>query len=83
MKEETEYEISIETKQISTIPYTTKYVNDSSLESGKEKVKQSGANGRVVEAYKVMKLNGKVVSRTLLSKDTYIAKQQIIARGTK
>lgn len=83
VKEETEYEISIETKQISTIPYTTKYVNDSSLESGKEKVKQSGANGRVVEAYKVMKLNGKVVSRTLLSKDTYIAKQQIIARGTK
>ena len=81
MKEENEYDISIETKQVSTIKYTTKYIDTATLPTGKQRVIQKGENGKVVEAYKVMKQNGKEVSRTLLSKDTYIAKQEIIERG--
>ena len=83
VKEDVEYDISIETKQISTIKYTTQYVEDHSLPAGTQKVSQAGANGRKVQAYKVMKLNGQVVSRTLLSTDTYRAMTRIVRVGTK
>ena len=77
-----EYTYSFSTKTISTIPYTTKYVEDSSLAPGKEVVKQKGANGLVTQTYMTKMLNGKVVSTELLSKDTYSAMQRIIRRGT-
>ena len=77
-----EYTYSFSTKTISTIPYTTKYVEDSTLTPGKEVVKQKGANGLVTETYMTKMLNGKVVSTKLLSKDTYSAMQRIIRRGT-
>ena len=76
-----EYTYSFSTKTISTIPYTTKYVEDSSLAAGKEVVKQKGANGLVTETYMTKRLNGKVISTELLSKDTYSAMQRIIRRG--
>lgn len=81
IKEDVEYDITIETKKISTIKYTTEMVQDPSLPAGEKKVVQSGSNGRKVEAYKVTKLNGKVVSTTLLSKDTYNAMKQIVHVG--
>ena len=76
-----EYTYSFSTKTISTIPYSTKYVEDSSLAPGKEVVKQKGANGLVTQTYMTKMLNGKVVSTELLSKDTYSAMQKIIRRG--
>jgi len=82
VKEEVEYDITIETKKISTIQYTTQYVEDPTLPSGEEKVVQNGSNGRKVEAYKVTRLNGEVISTTLLSKDTYNAMKKIVHRGT-
>ena len=81
-KEDIEYDISIETKKIATIAYTTQYINDSSLPVGTQKVVQNGNNGSKYEAYKVKRLNGEVVSRTLLSKDTYNAMQKIVRVGT-
>lgn len=83
IKEENEYEVEIESNVLSYIPYTTKYESDSSLEDGKEVVEQSGYNGCTSEAYRVVKLNGEVISRTLLSKDTYDPMTRIIKRGTK
>lgn len=83
IKEEKEYKVEIESNVLSYIPYTTKYENDSSLTEGKEVVEQSGYNGCTSEAYRVLKLNGEVVSRTLLSKDTYDPMTRIIKRGTK
>ncbi len=61
----------------------TTYEDDPTLEQGKEKVVQKGHNGTYSEAYKVVYLNGKVVSRTLLSKDKYNQMSTIIKRGTK
>lgn len=81
IKEEVEYDISIETKKIATIAPTTQYVQDPSLASGQQKVVQAGSDGRKVEAYKVMKLNGQVVSTTLLSRDTYNAMKRIVYVG--
>ena len=83
IKEENEYTTSFETQTISTIPYTVKYVEDSTLNVGTEKVKQKGANGLITQTYMIKSLNGKVVSRELLSKDTYSAMQKIILKGTK
>ena len=81
IKEEVEYDISIKTKKIATIAPTTQYVQDPSLASGQQKVVQAGSDGRKVEAYKVMKLNGQVVSTTLLSRDTYNAMKRIVHVG--
>ena len=82
VREEVEYDISIETKKIATIAYTTQYVQDASLLAGQQKIVQAGSNGRKVEAYKVTKLNGQIVSTTLLSRDTYNAMQRIVHVGT-
>ena len=77
-----EYTYSFRTDVISTIPYTTKYVEDSSLSTGKEVVTQKGTNGLVCKTYMTKMLNGKVVSTKLLSTDTYSAMQRIVKRGT-
>lgn len=82
IKEEVEYEVVIESEVTSYISYTTEYVTDSSLEEGEEVVEQSGYTGCTSEAYRVLKLNGEVISRTLLSKDTYDPLTEIIRVGT-
>lgn len=83
IKEDVEYDIRIETETLSYIPYSVKYIEDPTLNAGVEKVKQYGAQGRKTKAYKVCRLNGAVVSKTLLSTDTYSAMNKIIRRGTK
>ena len=83
VKEEVEYDVKIETEIISSIPYSTKYIEDNSLEAGVEVIKQHGAAGCKSIAYKVCRLNGAVVSKTVLSNDTYSAMTRIIRRGTK
>ena len=75
------YTYSFRTEQISTIPYTTKYVEDSSLAAGQEVVTQKGTNGLVCKTYMTKMLNGKIVSTELLSTDTYSAMQRIVKRG--
>jgi len=82
-KEENEYVVSISSKTLSTIAYKTQYVNDSTLEKGKQVVVQNGSNGYKSEAYITKKLNGKIVSTTLLSRDTYKAVNRIVKVGTK
>lgn len=83
IKQEQEYVITFETRTIATIPFTVKYVEDANIAEGTEKVKQKGANGLQTETYKIMSLNGSVVSKKLLSKDTYTPMQKIIIKGTK
>ena len=81
IKENPEYDISIQTSTVSTIPFTTTYKDDPTMEAGTEKVQQKGANGIVTQTYKIVKQNGTVISKTLLSKDVYNAMQKIIVRG--
>ena len=83
IKENPEYNITFETKTISTIPVTEKYIEDNTIAEGTEEIKQKGANGCVTETYIIKSLNGQVVSKDLLSKDTYSAMQRIILKGTK
>ena len=83
IKAETEYEVLIQSVVNSYLPYTTVYEDDPTLAEEKEVVEQSGYTGCTSEAYRILKLNGEVVSKTLLSKDTYDPMTRIIRRGTK
>ena len=83
IKEENEYTFNFNTKVISTIPFTTQYVEDGNLVAGTETVKQKGTNGMITETYITKMLNGKVISTQLLSRDTYSAMARIILKGTK
>ncbi len=83
IKEENEYTFSFSTKTIATIPFTTQYKEDATVAVGTETVKQKGANGLKTETYITKMLNGKVISTTLLSRDTYDAMARIIIKGTK
>lgn len=83
IKEEKEYEIELKSKVLSTTPYQITYQNNSSLPEGKQKIIQKGYNGLKSKAYKTIKYNGKVISTTLLSADTYQPMNRIIEKGTK
>ena len=83
IKEEKEYEVVIQSKVTSYINPTTIYKEDATLQEGKEVVEQTAIVGCRSEGYKILKLNGKVVSKTLLSKDTYNSRNKIVRRGTK
>ncbi len=83
IKEETEYEVVLTSTVLSTTPRSVVYENNSKLEEGKQKVIQSGFDGKKSIAYKILKLNGKTISKTVLSKDTYKPMAKIIEVGTK
>ncbi len=82
-KENEEYEVSLTSNYIEKIPYNTKYIYDETLENGQQVVISSGVDGYISEGYITKKLNGNVISNTLLSRDTYNAKEEIIKVGTK
>lgn len=83
LKEENDYEVEIEAYVTSYIPYKTITKQVNSLKAGQTKVIESGSNGCNSVAYRILKQNGNVVSKTLLSKDTYSPHNRIIHVGTK
>lgn len=83
IKEEKEYEVVLTSTVLSTTPNKTVYENNNSLEKGKEKIIQKGYTGKKSIAYKILKYNGKTVSKTVLSKDTYKPMNRIVQVGTK
>ena len=78
LRRDVEYDIRIETDFIRTIKYQTKYDYGSSYSRGT--VIQNGANGQVIDSYKVYYLNGQRVKSEKLDRDTYDAQAKIIAR---
>lgn len=83
IKEEVEYDVEISTTILNYIPYSVIYENDSSLTAGTEVVTQGGQRGCKSITYKILKQNGKEVSRSVLSTDTYSAMNKYIKKGTK
>lgn len=83
IKEEKEYEIVLTSSVLSTTPCKTVYENNNTLAEGKQKVVQTGHTGQKSIAYKTVKYNGKTISKTVLSKDTYQPMNRIIQVGTK
>lgn len=83
IREEVEYQVEISTQILSYNTYKVIYEEDSSLAAGTEKVTQNGMNGCKSITYKVLKLNGNEVSRTVLSSDSYDPMNKIVKVGPK
>jgi vancomycin resistance protein YoaR len=81
IKEETEYDVQLAPVVTATIPYTTQYITDSTLASGQQVVVQSGTNGCKVTTYRETKLDGKLISKEIVSTDTYQPMKAIIRVG--
>lgn len=82
MQEEKEYEIKILPVTTQSIPYTTSQIPDPTLAPGQQVVSQSGHAGYKVTTYIEKRLNGVVVSKEILSNDTYVPMKTIIRVGT-
>ena len=83
LKSDNEYDVEIQSYVTQYIKYKTIEQPDASLQKGKTKVIQNGSNGCKSVAYRILKQNGEVVSKTLLSQDTYNPHNKIVAVGTK
>ncbi|MDK2801205.1 MAG: hypothetical protein PWQ70_2824 [Clostridiales bacterium] len=75
--------VEIENVIIETIPFTVRYENDPNLEEGKTTIKQRGSNGYVVDTYKIIKQDGKEISKNLITRSRYRPIEQIEIKGTK
>ena len=82
IKEENEYDIEIEAETLSFTEPSIKYEQDDSLGFGVEKVLQRGSNGTTVNVFKIIKLNGSIVSKELLSQDKYNSLEKIIVKNS-
>ena len=81
LKEANEYEVEIESYVTSYIPYKTVEQIDSRLDTGETRVIESGSNGCRSVCYRILSQNGEVVSKDLLSSDTYNPHNRVIAVG--
>ncbi|MGE7825154.1 VanW family protein [Paenibacillus sp. NPDC093718] len=75
--ENTEYELVSTT--VETLPSSEKIIHNNSLPPGLKQVVQNGKPGYVVETYRTKKVNGKVVEKVKISKDTYRPQNSIVA----
>lgn len=82
-KEDKEYDVELTSWVTSTIASKVQEQEDSSLAQGKTKIIQAGKAGYKSVAYKTVKYNGKVISKVMLSQDSYGSTPKIIAVGTK
>lgn len=83
LKEENEYDITIQSEVLDIIPRKVTYINDDTLYEGIEIIDQNGSDGYKSITYKISKQNGIIISKTVLSTDTYSQLEQIIKKGTK
>ncbi|MCI8481843.1 MAG: hypothetical protein HFJ27_01840 [Clostridia bacterium] len=80
-KEENEYEVVIQSQTLRTIPMKTVYKTNPALPKGTTKTVQKGHGGYQSRAYRILKQNGSVVSKQLLSTDTYAQLETIIEQN--
>ena len=83
LKSDNEYDVEIQSYITSYIKYKTIEKKDPTLKKGQTKVIESGSSGCKSVAYRILKQNGQVISKTLLSRDTYNPHNRIVAVGTK
>ena len=79
--ENEDYEIKIIPTTTSSIPYSTQTIVDPSLAPGQQVVEQAGHPGYRVTTYKEKWVSGALVSRDLLSNDTYQPMKTIVRVG--
>ena len=83
IKEDVEYEVELETNILDEMQLQIKYIYDDTMDEGTQMIEQYGSNGIKSETYKVLSLKGAVVSKELISTDTYSSLEKIVRIGTK
>lgn len=83
LKKENDYTVEIQSYITRYIGYRTVEEKDPSLYVGQTKVIENGSSGCQAVCYRILKQNGNVVSKTLLSNDIYSPHNKIVAVGTK
>lgn len=81
--EEVEYDVVLSSTVTGSVASKKEYVNDATLPAGTTKVIKKGTNGYTSVGYRILKLNGKTISKTFLSSDTYKGTITTVAVGTK
>jgi hypothetical protein len=76
------FKVTMETTNITSVPYSTKTVEDPTLPLGEEKVMEVGSNGSKCTTYRVVSIDGEVVSRTKESQSYYMPHNEVIHVGT-
>lgn len=82
-KEENEYKIEIQSVITEYIPYKTIYQQDINGSLNEQTVIQNGKKGYKCKVYKITKLNGKILSKVIISNDTYSSINEVIKIGTQ
>ena len=82
-RQEVEYEVELESETTSISEYKTIYSDDNNLSVGQQMVKQNGQNGCSSICYKILSLNGQTISKTLMSRDRYVALNKVVSVGIK
>lgn len=80
VKEKSEYDVDIVVETTQKDDFETVYEYSSSIPEGTEVIKQTGKYGYKCSTYRVLYQNGKLISKTLLSTDTYRPQKQIIQK---
>ena len=71
-------EVVIQSAVIELIPYTTEYIEDSTVSKGSQKLIQKGMNGAIVDAYIIVKKDNEIVSNNKLHSTTYNILPEIV-----
>ncbi len=75
--------IELETETLDTYSLDEKVIEDPTQPVGYYKVVQNGMKGYKVNTYKIIKQNGKTISKTKISTNRYNPLQRIVKKGTK
>lgn len=78
---EKNYKVEINNVITGSTPFKTEYENDSTLEPGKEVVKQTGSNGYTIKSSRTVYENGKVIKTESLPSSYYIPLSKIVLRN--
>lgn len=81
VKEDGDYTVLIEPKVLNITEKKTEYKQDNSLEKGQEVVERKGSDGVTTETYKTLLRNGVIISKEVISTDTYSPLSQVIRRN--
>lgn len=81
VKEEDDCTVIIDSKVTNIIERKTTYKNDYHLAKGTEEVEREGVDGVTSETYKTVLRNGIIISKEVISKDTYNPLSKVVKRN--
>ncbi len=76
------FEVTFETTGVSSVPFPTEIEEDPTMPVGTEEIVEKGSNGLRCTTYRVVSVDGEVVSRTKESQSYYMPHKEVKKVGT-